>query len=267
MRPRSEPFYRATAAEPSGLVRRRHVATPCADRDRSRGRRARHRRTRRGGAVPIAGRRCAHGISRRSPHGPDGRHRRHRSSRSRIGSSVATSPAPSSSRAVRARGRRPSRSTARPTSSIGTETAIAKSGVLLIGPSPVFLRYIERVLPSLGETGAVLAHTGPAHARCGHLPARRGRHCRRQGRPPDGRRRAQDGALLPAGPDRGSASGSRTVCGHSAAIGRADSTRARTTDRRQPQCRSYRLRPGPAQITRGGTGPGTGSRQRRRAPS
>lgn len=32
---------------------------------------------------------------------------------------------------------------------------IAKSGVLLIGPSLVFLRYIEKVLPSLGETGAV----------------------------------------------------------------------------------------------------------------
>jgi DNA helicase IV len=37
---------------------------------------------------------------------------------------------------------------------------IAKSGVLVIGPSPVFLRYIERVLPSLGETGVVLATPG-----------------------------------------------------------------------------------------------------------
>jgi DNA helicase IV len=34
---------------------------------------------------------------------------------------------------------------------------IAKSGVLVIGPTPVFLRYIERVLPSLGETGVVLS--------------------------------------------------------------------------------------------------------------
>lgn len=34
---------------------------------------------------------------------------------------------------------------------------IAKSGVLVVGPSPVFLRYIERVLPSLGETGVVLS--------------------------------------------------------------------------------------------------------------
>ncbi|NUL61122.1 AAA family ATPase [Brevibacterium luteolum] len=37
---------------------------------------------------------------------------------------------------------------------------IAKSGVLLIGPSPVFLKYIEQVLPSLGETGAVLLTPG-----------------------------------------------------------------------------------------------------------
>ncbi|GAA4988694.1 HelD family protein [Kineococcus glutinatus] len=32
---------------------------------------------------------------------------------------------------------------------------LARSGVLLVGPSPVFLRYVEQVLPSLGETGVV----------------------------------------------------------------------------------------------------------------
>ena len=37
---------------------------------------------------------------------------------------------------------------------------IAKSGVLLVGPSTVFLKYIEKVLPSLGETGAVLLTPG-----------------------------------------------------------------------------------------------------------
>lgn len=37
---------------------------------------------------------------------------------------------------------------------------LASSGVLVIGPSPVFLRYIERVLPSLGETGVVLLTAG-----------------------------------------------------------------------------------------------------------
>ena len=34
---------------------------------------------------------------------------------------------------------------------------ISRRGVLVIGPSPVFLRYIEQVLPSLGETGVLLA--------------------------------------------------------------------------------------------------------------
>ncbi|HEX7353838.1 MAG TPA: hypothetical protein VF288_03280, partial [Mycobacteriales bacterium] len=33
---------------------------------------------------------------------------------------------------------------------------IARSGVLLIGPNRSFLRYIEQVLPSLGETGVVM---------------------------------------------------------------------------------------------------------------
>ena len=37
---------------------------------------------------------------------------------------------------------------------------IAKSGVLLVGPSPVFLRYVEQVLPSLGETGVLLRTAG-----------------------------------------------------------------------------------------------------------
>jgi DNA helicase IV len=34
---------------------------------------------------------------------------------------------------------------------------LARTGVLVIGPNAVFLRYIEQVLPSLGETGVVLA--------------------------------------------------------------------------------------------------------------
>lgn len=37
---------------------------------------------------------------------------------------------------------------------------IARSGVLVVGPSPVFLRYIDQVLPSLGESGVVLATPG-----------------------------------------------------------------------------------------------------------
>ena len=37
---------------------------------------------------------------------------------------------------------------------------LADRGVLVVGPNPTFLRYIEQVLPSLGETGVVLATLG-----------------------------------------------------------------------------------------------------------
>ena len=36
---------------------------------------------------------------------------------------------------------------------------LASRGVLVLGPNPVFLRYIEQVLPSLGETDALMATT------------------------------------------------------------------------------------------------------------
>ena len=37
---------------------------------------------------------------------------------------------------------------------------LERSGVLLVGPSRLFLRYIEQVLPSLGETGVVSVTMG-----------------------------------------------------------------------------------------------------------
>jgi Superfamily I DNA and RNA helicases len=37
---------------------------------------------------------------------------------------------------------------------------LGRSGVLVVGPSPAFLRYIEAVLPSLGETGVVMRSVG-----------------------------------------------------------------------------------------------------------
>jgi DNA helicase IV len=37
---------------------------------------------------------------------------------------------------------------------------LARSGVLLVGPNSLFLRYIEQVLPSLGETGVVMSTAG-----------------------------------------------------------------------------------------------------------
>ena len=54
-------------------------------------------------------------------------------------------------------------------------TRLERSGVLLVGPSRTFLRYVEQVLPSLGETGVVsttLADLVPGvHARGGEPPA------------------------------------------------------------------------------------------------
>ncbi|MGL4305872.1 MAG: HelD family protein [Mycobacteriaceae bacterium] len=37
---------------------------------------------------------------------------------------------------------------------------LAKSGVLIVGPNDTFLKYIEQVLPSLGETGVILSTIG-----------------------------------------------------------------------------------------------------------
>ncbi|MDQ1665120.1 MAG: hypothetical protein QOH75_1151 [Actinomycetota bacterium] len=37
---------------------------------------------------------------------------------------------------------------------------LARSGVLVVGPNTLFLRYIEQVLPSLGETGVVMSTPG-----------------------------------------------------------------------------------------------------------
>ena len=37
---------------------------------------------------------------------------------------------------------------------------LKSAGVLLVGPSSSFMKYIERVLPSLGETGVVMASVG-----------------------------------------------------------------------------------------------------------
>src|SRR5829696_4947530 len=37
---------------------------------------------------------------------------------------------------------------------------LARRGVLVVGPNPTFLRYIEQVLPSLGETSVVLGTVG-----------------------------------------------------------------------------------------------------------
>ncbi len=48
---------------------------------------------------------------------------------------------------------------------------LAKRAVLIVGPNPAFLRYIAEVLPSLGETGVLLATQAELFPGC----ARRGR--------------------------------------------------------------------------------------------
>ena len=56
--------------------------------------------------------------------------------------------------------RRSSRCTARRTCSTPTGGRYESGGVLVVGPSGVFMRYIERVLPSLGETAVALRSLG-----------------------------------------------------------------------------------------------------------
>ena len=42
----------------------------------------------------------------------------------------------------------------------GDRDRLARAGVLVVGPTPMFMRYIEQVLPSLGETGVVMLTSG-----------------------------------------------------------------------------------------------------------
>ena len=67
-----------------------------------------------------------------------------------------------SSRAAPAPARPPSRCTAPPTCSTRTASSSTTRGVLVVGPNSTFLRYIGQVLPSLGETGVLLATVGAA---------------------------------------------------------------------------------------------------------
>ena len=71
-------------------------------------------------------------------------------------------------------------------------------GVLIVGPSGVFMRYIERVLPSLGETAVALRSLGEVVDGVRADPARRAGGRRREGLGPDGRADAADGAAAGA---------------------------------------------------------------------
>ena len=75
---------------------------------------------------------------------------------SRTRSSAHRRPACWSCRAARAPARPSSPCTAPPTCSTRYRFPLEDQGVLVVGPNRVFLRYIERVLPSLGEAGVEL---------------------------------------------------------------------------------------------------------------
>lgn len=157
--PASEPFYRATAADPGSIVRRRHIAT--------------RRRTVIGVEDDVLDLAALDEAEIRSLHGEGAliaaldAHRT-----GRMSDIVATIQSEQDSII-----RKPLSGVVVVQGGPGTgKTAvalhraayllyqhrerIAKSGVLLIGPSPVFLKYIEQILPSLGETGAVLQTPG-----------------------------------------------------------------------------------------------------------
>ena len=145
--PAARPFYQATSAEPDGVVRRRHIST----------------RNRRVTALEdeLLDASGAEGLELLSE-ARDGR----------MGDIVATIQS-EQDRIIRASDKGLLVVQGGP----GTgKTAVAlhriayllyahrerleRSGVLLVGPSRLFLRYIEQVLPSLGETGVVSVTMG-----------------------------------------------------------------------------------------------------------
>lgn len=157
--PASEPFYRATAARPDGVVRRRHIAT---------------RRRRVVGVEDDVLDASALSEEARTELQGEGALMAALTARrtGRMGDIVATIQAEQDVII-----RRDLAGTLVVQGGPGTgKTAvalhraayllyqhrerIARSGVLIVGPSPVFLRYIEQVLPSLGETGAVMLTPG-----------------------------------------------------------------------------------------------------------
>ena len=146
-RPRSSrwPSCGAGTSSPARAASSSASTTRCSTRRHRRGRAADRRRRR-------AARRA-----RTQPHRPHGRHRRHDPGRAGRSDPRRDRRRRSWSRAVRAPARPPSRCTAPRTSSTRSAGGSGAQGVLLVGPSPVFLRYIEHVLPSLGEQDVQLS--------------------------------------------------------------------------------------------------------------
>ena len=136
---------RAPVGGPRG--RPRPTGPPTArDRRRADRRATAHRRPGRAAGRPGPG-----------PLRPDGRHRLHHPAASRTRSSGPRWPGSSWCRAGPGTGK----------TAVALHRAayllythrfpLERQGVLVVGPNPLFLRYIEQVLPSLGETGVTLS--------------------------------------------------------------------------------------------------------------
>jgi DNA helicase IV len=152
----AEPFYRATARERYAVTRRRHLRTvnrrvvslddDVLDLDAV-------------DETRLTGEGRPAGVAAPRPDRADGRHRRHHPGRP--GPHHSRGPAWNSRRRGRA-GHRENRCRAAPgrLPLYTYRKQLARRGILVIGPSATFLRYIDQVLPALGENDVVLATTG-----------------------------------------------------------------------------------------------------------
>jgi len=157
--PAAQPFYRATAADPQGVVRRRHLLT--------------HGREVVGLDDEVFDLDALSESEQATLHGDAALLAALRKGRTgRMGDIVATIQA-EQDRVIRSdlagvlvvEGGPGTGKTAvalhRAAYLLYTHRArLAGNGVLVVGPNGVFLRYIEQVLPSLGETGVLLATPG-----------------------------------------------------------------------------------------------------------
>jgi DNA helicase IV len=157
--PAAQPFYRATAADPQGVVRRRHLLT--------------HGREVAGLDDEVFDLDALSETEQAGLHGDAALLSALRKGRTgRMGDIVATIQA-EQDRVIRSdvagvlvvEGGPGTGKTAvalhRAAYLLYTHRArLAGNGVLVVGPNAVFLRYIEQVLPSLGETGVLLATPG-----------------------------------------------------------------------------------------------------------
>jgi len=154
--PAAEPFYRATAAHPDGVVRRRHLATHARHvvgvedevLDLAEFERSDHGEAVTGdGALMLA--LDAHRTGRMRDIVATIQTEQDRIIRSPLSGVLVVEGGPGTGKTAVALHRAAYLLYAH-------RERIAKSGVLLVGPGRAFLRYVEQVLPALGETGVLL---------------------------------------------------------------------------------------------------------------